>query len=338
MRHLWEAVQKEYVFVPWFLGPNEVCCYNRLTQLIEDLRDRHRRRCVKSLGRSRPSKQKSCFACASSKLKCDMATPQCTRCLRKELTCEYPNVPQPCQLTPSDDELVSFGEPTTRLGVKDKPNQEPSNIPQSVSPSTTGPDSWIKSRIARRRGPCPNSDLDPDYITDSTPSQQETGTSDTQLPPWLLHDDSSPIANEDLAQQLLSYPQMMLTDGGMPPFIHPTIFYHNKGDVEEPLAVAICCVAAANVPTPRGRDFAHKLIESERQKLVASFVSHSLSIEAWRCCVNKMFLPSSLICCLIPYTRLHRSRQCASIKSSASLALIEASVDYPNCTSRGYSR
>ncbi|KAI9819113.1 MAG: hypothetical protein M1827_007269 [Pycnora praestabilis] len=55
-----------------------------------DLRDRHKRRCVQSANRPRASKQKSCLPCARSKLKCNLDTPSCLRCLDRNIPCEYP--------------------------------------------------------------------------------------------------------------------------------------------------------------------------------------------------------------------------------------------------------
>ncbi|KAL2834639.1 hypothetical protein BJY01DRAFT_253007 [Aspergillus pseudoustus] len=62
-----------------------------------DLRDRHRRRCIKSIGQERLSKRKSCETCAQKKLRCSMTRPACSRCLQIGIQCEYPAsaVPQP---------------------------------------------------------------------------------------------------------------------------------------------------------------------------------------------------------------------------------------------------
>ncbi|KAL6235285.1 hypothetical protein BDW75DRAFT_210019 [Aspergillus navahoensis] len=55
-----------------------------------DLRDRHRRRCIKTVGKERLSKRKSCEACAQKKLRCSMTRPACTRCLQIGIQCQYP--------------------------------------------------------------------------------------------------------------------------------------------------------------------------------------------------------------------------------------------------------
>ncbi|KAF6815318.1 RNA polymerase ii mediator complex component [Colletotrichum sojae] len=39
---------------------------------------------------ARPSKQKACLACTSSKRRCDKGTPSCTRCEDRDIDCRYP--------------------------------------------------------------------------------------------------------------------------------------------------------------------------------------------------------------------------------------------------------
>ncbi|KAH8596249.1 hypothetical protein B0O99DRAFT_685782 [Bisporella sp. PMI_857] len=60
--------------------------------VIEDLRNRHQRRCIAKIGQHRLSRRKACARCVSSKLKCDLSLPACKRCrVRKPFTpCVYP--------------------------------------------------------------------------------------------------------------------------------------------------------------------------------------------------------------------------------------------------------
>ncbi|PWY94224.1 C6 zinc finger domain protein [Aspergillus sclerotioniger CBS 115572] len=62
-----------------------------------DLRDRHRRRCIKNIGQERQSKRKSCDACAQKKLRCSMTRPSCSRCLQSRRPCVYPQSSVPVQ-------------------------------------------------------------------------------------------------------------------------------------------------------------------------------------------------------------------------------------------------
>lgn len=58
--------------------------------IIGDLRDRHRRRCIKTVGKGRLSKRRSCETCAQKKLRCSMTRPSCSRCLQLRIQCQYP--------------------------------------------------------------------------------------------------------------------------------------------------------------------------------------------------------------------------------------------------------
>lgn len=55
-----------------------------------DLRERHRRRCEKSLDKVRSPRRKSCNSCARSKVKCDLQVPACQRCKDRQTDCAYP--------------------------------------------------------------------------------------------------------------------------------------------------------------------------------------------------------------------------------------------------------
>ncbi|KAI1066307.1 hypothetical protein LB506_008093 [Fusarium annulatum] len=52
-------------------------------------------RCIQSSQRQKLSKQKSCTACAASKLSCDLGTPSCSRCINRNKTCRYVSAKNP---------------------------------------------------------------------------------------------------------------------------------------------------------------------------------------------------------------------------------------------------
>lgn len=87
----------------------------RLTHLIGDLRDRHRRRCAKTFGKQRASKRKSCETCAQKKLRCSLTRPACSRCVQMGTACHYPNRSSASLIQRDQDtgpENVSYLEPT----------------------------------------------------------------------------------------------------------------------------------------------------------------------------------------------------------------------------------
>ncbi|KAB8231405.1 Zn(II)2Cys6 transcription factor domain-containing protein [Aspergillus alliaceus] len=68
-----------------------------------DLRDRHRRRCIKTAGQERLSKRKSCETCAQKKLRCSMTRPACTRCVQMGTPCHYPPSSLPPRIADTQD-------------------------------------------------------------------------------------------------------------------------------------------------------------------------------------------------------------------------------------------
>ncbi|SCV48715.1 uncharacterized protein FFB14_10492 [Fusarium fujikuroi] len=61
----------------------------------KEYRYKHQQRCIQSSQRQKLSKQKSCTACASSKLSCDLGTPSCSRCINRNKTCRYVSANNP---------------------------------------------------------------------------------------------------------------------------------------------------------------------------------------------------------------------------------------------------
>lgn len=61
--------------------------------VIEEYRHKHQQRCIRASQRRKVTKQKSCMACAASKLGCDQATPSCSRCLGRNRRCQYVSSP-----------------------------------------------------------------------------------------------------------------------------------------------------------------------------------------------------------------------------------------------------
>lgn len=57
--------------------------------LPEEYRYKHQQRCIQASNRQKLSKQKSCVACAASKLGCDLRTPSCSRCVNRNKRCQY---------------------------------------------------------------------------------------------------------------------------------------------------------------------------------------------------------------------------------------------------------
>jgi hypothetical protein len=68
----------------------------------------------------RKTLRRSCDACAKSKLSCDLRTPRCSRCIKRNAdTCSYANEPLSLPITPVNSGIQAFDPfdsyPKTRL-------------------------------------------------------------------------------------------------------------------------------------------------------------------------------------------------------------------------------
>jgi hypothetical protein len=83
--------------------------------LAADLRDRHTRRCSKTFGRPRKSRQKACRNCARMKLRCSLGFPSCERCLGRGIVCAYEPAIRSTQLfnSPQDNGVAVNDEVIT---------------------------------------------------------------------------------------------------------------------------------------------------------------------------------------------------------------------------------
>ncbi|KAL2265889.1 hypothetical protein VTJ83DRAFT_6989 [Remersonia thermophila] len=77
----------------------------------KEYRYKHQQRCIQALNRPKHSKQKSCIACAGSKLKCDLGTPSCSRCLSRNKPCQYVslNAPETSGPDPPENHVTVSG-------------------------------------------------------------------------------------------------------------------------------------------------------------------------------------------------------------------------------------
>ncbi|KAF7122565.1 hypothetical protein CNMCM5793_000590 [Aspergillus hiratsukae] len=64
--------------------------HSNVSRCHGDLRDRRRRRCIKTADQERTSKRKSCETCAQKKVRCSTTPPACGRCVQTRTPCHYP--------------------------------------------------------------------------------------------------------------------------------------------------------------------------------------------------------------------------------------------------------
>lgn len=243
------------------------------------------------------SKRRSCRACAASKLGCDQEQPSCRRCLGRDIPCEYvggdtadAEIAGPHKTTGSvvvdgsgidtvSQILASLGEDTSlpeidRLAGEDKsPSMEYATHEAFLF---SGDDmNWSDSQLDRNDiaftslwgnmggahdAPLPHALGTPPAPT-SIRGANSTKNGDVALTP------------EKMVNIILGYlPMMVSREPPAPPFIHDQIYRCGDGDVKEPIARAMVCISAHTGAMPSGRSFVHEMINTERGRLIKSFV------------------------------------------------------------------
>jgi hypothetical protein len=64
--------------------------------------------------------RRSCAACAKAKHRCDLQTPQCTRCVKRNCNCTYANEPLTSRNSADDDSQIKL-----QIGHRSKPYTAP---------------------------------------------------------------------------------------------------------------------------------------------------------------------------------------------------------------------
>ncbi|KAL2132842.1 hypothetical protein VTI74DRAFT_3241 [Chaetomium olivicolor] len=102
----------------------------------KDLRDRHRRRCEKSIGKARQVKKKACERCIASKVKCGYEKPSCGRCLSRSVVCEYrlePRIRMPADPAMGLNIIATLSEPNARFTHHTADDEMQGLLPSSVA-------------------------------------------------------------------------------------------------------------------------------------------------------------------------------------------------------------
>ncbi|RHZ58441.1 hypothetical protein CDV55_106137 [Aspergillus turcosus] len=129
-----------------------------------DLRDRHRRRCIKTAGQERTSKRKSCETCAQKKVRCSMTRPACARCVQTGTPCHYPPASVPANPAAAAAAAVAAKNSTDSINHNRSIPKAPSSCASSGSPSTP-----LSLRDGSRRDSIAGLNLSPDVSSAATP-------------------------------------------------------------------------------------------------------------------------------------------------------------------------
>lgn len=254
------------------------------------------------------SKRRSCLACAASKLGCDQEQPSCRRCLDRNIACEYVGSGEP-----ADAESAGPQETANSVVVDGNGIGTVNQILASLGDDNTaileidrlaGGDKSASMEYATHEAFLfsgddmywSHSQLDRNDIAFTSLWGNMGGAHDAPLC-HTRHNDShtpaSPVRSRDAALSpekmvnvILGYlPMMVSREPPAPPFIHDQIYRCGDGDVKEPIARAMVCISAHTGAMPSGRSFVHEMINTERGRLIKSFVRKprlSLSVVSFR--------------------------------------------------------
>ncbi|KAJ5195391.1 uncharacterized protein N7498_008829 [Penicillium cinerascens] len=174
-----------------------------------------------------PPRKKACQNCTDSKVRCSLERPTCSRCLNRGKQCRYPegsgdvhrSSPGALSERNSADERLSF-EPSL---ASFSPTSTATAFPSPVSGHTSGiPQIYFRPESTQTV----DIGLTFDHV-DLVPMADAENVRDRWLQPYLLTGTGqlpkllSPFTVQFLACVLRSYPNHLLDEKSLPPFIHP---------------------------------------------------------------------------------------------------------------------
>ncbi|PTB78024.1 hypothetical protein M440DRAFT_1468608 [Trichoderma longibrachiatum ATCC 18648] len=167
----------------------------------KEYRDKHQRRCIQASSRQKLSKQKSCVACASSKLGCDQATPSCSRCIHRNIHCQYVSALAADGQKRQQDQQAAQKNANRRLSQQreQQPVQSSDGSPAQFLYLSGEPHPSLEENIATRdiRSTGTSPELDPMRVANGS---AHSGTAGNVMPlstpsPTGHHHPSAPASN-----------------------------------------------------------------------------------------------------------------------------------------------
>ncbi|PVH98985.1 hypothetical protein DM02DRAFT_595106 [Periconia macrospinosa] len=184
------------------------------------------------------SKRKSCASCVKAKRKCGMELPRCARCMKKDVTCYYPNprgisTQRAFSMGGGAVAAVSLNEDET--GFAQQQQQQQQQLQTNITPSTTA----VKAK-------------EPSYLqtTQEKPNPRALSRSQTDA---ALH-------------RFRTWPDKWVKEGKAP-FIHPRLY---SPEMPKPLQDAYAACAIYSVKTAQNEAIAFTVIESKANEVLRS--------------------------------------------------------------------
>ncbi|KAF2808058.1 uncharacterized protein BDZ99DRAFT_391543 [Mytilinidion resinicola] len=197
---------------------------------------RHTKRCTP--GPSPSLRQKSCRWCTGSKVRCDLQRPTCSRCLQRDLACEYV-IP----LTRNWRSPSASGFSRSLDGSTNSASASPPSAPDPQPPPVFAQTDSFSQFLFSHNDPFPNvssSSLGADLALTSfadqscspatnTPEINNFGNDWTNLPFLEQLDSTPPLARhsmEVLLRVMKTWPKMLAKEFQPPPLLHTSQMYH----------------------------------------------------------------------------------------------------------------
>ncbi|KAF2495607.1 hypothetical protein BU16DRAFT_510534 [Lophium mytilinum] len=218
---------------------------------------RHTKRCTP--GPSPSLRQKSCRWCTASKVRCDLQRPTCSRCLQRDLACEYVVPLTRNGRSPSASDFARSVDGSTNSASASPPSAPDHQPPQVSFTSPTSTPAPTLTNASQTEGntqtdsfsrflfsnnePFPNAsssslgaDLaltsfaDPSHSpAPNTPEINHFGNDWTNLPFLEQLDSTPPLARhsmEVLLRVMKTWPKMLAKEFQPPPLLHTSQMYH----------------------------------------------------------------------------------------------------------------
>ncbi|KAL5378089.1 hypothetical protein DPSP01_009373 [Paraphaeosphaeria sporulosa] len=246
------------------------------------------------------TRPRSCIACAKGKARCDNRRPECSRCVAKSIQCDYPPSPRRGTGTKSYSPTVSGDLDGVQMSPE---GSDEMDISVDTSPTTTSDihvenSNWEDSEINFSdflNSPVLAADMGDDLATEdhslvrhSTPPTSTTfhipdiaisAALNFSIPPaptsstrsLVLKSKARPGSHRVVTlilHTLKSYPQMMLRDGTLPPYIHPHLVSSDfNGNDMESLSNCISLVHMISHKVRGSRKLFWKNVRSECERM-----------------------------------------------------------------------
>ncbi|EHK20645.1 uncharacterized protein TRIVIDRAFT_69347 [Trichoderma virens Gv29-8] len=236
----------------------------------------------------RKNRPRACLGCHTSKIKCSLAKPQCSRCQAQGLDCTYD---RPMRRPLTVDASIIDGQQSNHTSADNLPPSEPHIIETFHSATTPLANEISAFNTTREVDECAPSCPSGSKLTSSAtiPSAGQPIVESVPLTAYRsdLLDSSSSMALENIHPGSLSsnfavdqlthaihaFPQMMMRRQTFPPFIHA---HWHMPEMPETLANCMSIAQIYATRTPETRPFLWRMIGAELQRFQGEAQSASV--------------------------------------------------------------